>query len=40
MRGVIRMIEANVYVDCDDLTKLILTKGKLVTDFILIVEDR
>lgn len=34
------MIEANVYVDCDDLTKLILTKGKLVTDFILIVEDR
>lgn len=34
------MIKANVYVNCDDLTKLILTKGKLVTDFISIVEDR
>lgn len=30
----------NVDIDCDDLTKLILTKGKLATDFISIVEDK
>lgn len=34
------MIKADVDVDCDDLTKLILTKGKLATDFISMVEDR
>lgn len=30
----------NVDINCDDLTKLILTKGKLATDFISVVEDK